>query len=169
MPLTHKDFIENDIMQILALLPEDADAADRMALTARWQKARLKEFGWVGDFVSGDPSMPYGLNIHTHGLRESFDHYDIQIVAQLPPDLFNQLLSNAVDRIKDGIVFVPGIEYDGLIGGGYKVCFVVATEGNREVLRMILPGKDGKLRESEIDPMFKDQYQNTRMNFECSA
>lgn len=168
MPLNHKDFIENDIMQILALLPEDATMEDRVALMRRWQAARIKEFGWVGDFVAEDPTMPYGLNAHTHGLAETHQHPDLQVVFNLPPGLIQQLLTNAIDKIKEGVTLEPGVEYDGIISHGYKVTFVVATEGDREVLRMIVPGKDGKLSEDEIDPDYKGQYDGTRMSFQAA-
>lgn len=165
MPLTHKDFIENDIMEILALLPEDASLDDRMVLMRRWQAARIREYGWVGDFVMGDPNMPYGIDAHTHGLLETHNHPDLQIVARLQPGLSNQLLVNCVDKIKEGVKFEPGVEYEGIVGGGYRVTFAVATEGDREVLRLIVPGKDGKLTKEDIDPQFKAQYDDTRMEF----
>lgn len=165
MPLTHKDFIDNDFAQILALLPDDADLDDRMQLMRRWQAARIREYGWVGNFTLGDPSMPYGINANTNGLVETHNHPDFQIVMRLQPQLSNQLLVNCVDKIKEGVKFEPGVEYEGIVGGGYSVCFVVATEGDREVLRMIIPGKDGKLAEDEIDPRFKDQYKDTRLAF----
>ena len=109
--------------------------------------------------------MPYGLNAHTHGLRESFNHADLQIVFQLPPHVIDGLLQSCVSLIKDGKTFEPNVDYDDIASGGYKVRFMVADEGDREVLRMIIPGKDGELDQDSIDPAFKDQYKDTRPNF----
>lgn len=136
---------------------EEVRFAAKVALMKRWRIARIKKYGWVGDFVSDD-TMPYGLNIHTHGIAETLNHPDLQIVASIGYATANSVIHHCVGKIKQGMVFVPGNHYDEIIKD-LPVTFVKAIEDNREVLRVILPDKDGNL-DRETNRLAK-QYDGT--------
>lgn len=121
-----------------------------------WELNCLTEYGWFTHFV-GDPSCGCGMNSHTHGL-ETFGHLDLQIVVPMREQVIQNIFGNIIKRIRDGEKFNPGEEVEGIIRD-FKVKFVLRQEGDRDVLRIIIPDKHGKLSESEIDEYFVKQYQ----------
>lgn len=115
------------------------------------EQAMLKNPGWFTHAVLDDQDSPNGVNIHTHGLQENFNHLDLQICADMHPKYAHLILSNLIeDGIKKGKTYAhgtrttdaiePAPEY---IGMKYEVLFLEANEGNRKVLRIIFPEKDG--------------------------
>jgi hypothetical protein len=48
------------------------------------EQALMKKYGWLVHFVPGSEGVPFGMNIHTHGLLESFGHLDLQICLNMP-------------------------------------------------------------------------------------
>jgi hypothetical protein len=122
------------------------------AVRERERKA-MEKMGWYVHFVPGDKNFPYDMNVHTHGVEETFKHPDIQICAGLPSAIALSILTTAVeDYIRKGKEFKAGKFYDGLIKPApdlegvlkMEVLFLEATENGRPVLRMILPGKLGE-------------------------
>lgn len=119
-------------------------------------KRMIKEFGWV---AHGVPK-----NYHTHGLQENFDHPDIQIVFPMPPHICHPLANIVVELIKGGKKFTEGdINFD-ILAGDFPVRFIKAKECGRDILRMILPDKQGKLLPEEISPPYDCQYLNLETN-----
>lgn len=119
--------------------------AEKMA-----EKAMAK-CGWYAHLVGGDDCSPTGFNYHTHGFVESFDHLDIQIVLPMPQDLCHSVANTVVKNIKKkGQKYSPGKLYDNIMKG-YNVEFQYATECGRRVLRLLLPDKNGKSKDSETE------------------
>jgi hypothetical protein len=130
----------------------------RFQLIKRWQQVRKDKLGWIGDYIFGCDDMPYGINAHTHGLAENFDHLDLQVVLDINDRMINNIFTTCADRIKEGETFEPGVPYAGVLRG-YMVTFAKAKEDDREVLRVILPDKDGNLdKETNV---LQDQYEGT--------
>lgn len=78
------------------------------------QRQNMKEHGWYAHIVTdGDPDCPYGCNVHTHGVVQSFNHTDLQICAPIDPRIAHGLLTNIIDQIKEGKVFDPEVEFRG--------------------------------------------------------
>lgn len=116
------------------------------------QRANMEKYGWIAHFITDhDPTSPTGVNVHTHGLVENFNHPDLQVVLPIPPQVAHGLLCAAIDQIKAGTRFHAGQQYDKICGNDYKITFVQAIEGDRAVLRMILPTPNGSL-----DPLTMD-------------
>jgi hypothetical protein len=137
--------------------PAEADAQRR-----EWTEANMQKHGWFADLVEQDPDSPTGFNLHTHGLQENHHHPDFQIVVPLPAKVGHALLITLADRVKAGERFAAGQKIDGVIeGAGELVKLVVATEGDRRVLRVILPDPAGKLELGEINAQNARQYQDT--------
>jgi hypothetical protein len=122
--------------------------------------AAIATFGWCGHYVYDDDESPTGLNVHTHGLLESFGHPDFQIVLPLAERVAHAILITLADAVKEGRRFAPGDVAGGIIEG-YDVGFATATECGREVLRVIIPGPDGRVRRGEIGGGYEVQYDGT--------
>jgi hypothetical protein len=118
----------------------------------------MREHGWFAHYVA-DPNMPLGVNFHTHGLIESFGHIDLQIVFPLDSRIARGLFTDTIALIKakPGLVIEPDKEISGIIFK-YKTLFILATENDRQVLRMIIPDKDGHLAENKLSGNYAMQY-----------
>jgi len=124
-------------------MEEQFDA--EMERVKKLQEDGLAKYGFYIHYVPGDENFPFKMNIHTHGVMESYKHLDIQICFPIDASIANSLLHEAVNKIKNGQTFEPGVEYGEIIGGGLKVKFAYAWDlGSHAVLRMILPDKNGK-------------------------
>jgi len=124
----------------------------------RRMKDAMKEYGWIVHLVQPDDEYPYGVNYHTHGLPETYNHPDLQIVLSLDPMTAHKIICTAVDKIKNGARFDEGEAYDNILAN-YKVKFILVRETDRQVLRMILPDKEGRLDILDIDEQYQEQYQ----------
>ena len=53
-----------------------------------------KNKSWRIDCVLGDKSVKTEANFHTHGLEETFDHINFQIIAPVPVTVANRILGS---------------------------------------------------------------------------
>lgn len=140
----------------------EQEEAKRTQKIMKNRQKMMEKYGWVVDFVfDGEKTKcdtGTGIDAHTHGLLENFDHTDLQIVLPLEADTAHSILYTAVERIKKGEKFHAGGLYSDILSGGYKVTFINAKQGDRDVLRMILPDEDGNLEMDEIEGDFLKQY-----------
>ena len=120
----------------------------------------ITKYGWYAHYVTGDET-DIRANYHTHGLPETHNHPDLQIVFPINPRIAHSLIWNAVRLIEAGTTLKNGDIIKKIAGGGFKVAFIDATECDRPVLRMILPDKNGKLAKEEIEGTFQIQYDLT--------
>lgn len=122
------------------------------ALLEREQQL-LQKYGWYSHFV------PEDANYHTHGLSESSGHPDFQIIFPINPNGLHALAAKIVDRVKNGERFTDGMRVSGIVKD-YEVLLVEAQEAGRQVLRIILPDKNGNLEESKLSGTFAAQFQD---------
>jgi hypothetical protein len=134
---------------------------DAIAEVRRRQAAMIDKHGWVCHIVPDDPNSPTGFNAHTHNLREFFGHPDFQLILPLPLATAHQVLINLVDEVKAGRVFSAGTTASGIIRD-FDVGFADATEGGREVLRVVIPDPEGRTARGEIGEAYRVQYEGTR-------
>ena len=126
-----------------------------------WQDENLEKFGFYVHYVSGDMTTPTGTNYHTHGLAERFEHPDIQIIIPLDPRTAHTILHGIVDSIRDGKRYRPQVLYRKIVQK-FPVKFINAVEGERQVLRMILPEPSGAVSEKKMtNELYKKQYGQT--------
>lgn len=111
---------------------------------AKHDKEAMEEHGWYAHVIPSGDNTPFGYNYHTHGLERSYEHLNIQIVMQLDPHIAHQIVADIIAEIKKGKRFVIDTDYPNLVGGGYMVRFIDATECGRPVLRLLVPDKNGK-------------------------
>ncbi len=131
-----------------ALTPEQIAAQE-----AKW----LQEPGWYAHYV--EPDKPKGVaNFHTHGFVENAKHPDFQIVLHVPVRLGHMLFNILWHMIKGGMTFKDGDVSDKFLHG-YDVKFVNAKDGQRDVLRIIMPDEQGRLERDDFEGEdFKLQY-----------
>lgn len=119
----------------------------------------IEKYGFYSHYVfeTYENELNGLANIHTHGLKESFNHMDLQIVLPLEPQTVNGLLHTIVNNIKEGKVYKSGKLYDDVIEN-YCVMFKKFKEHDRDVLRLLLPDKDGFFpKDKECADMYKRQ------------
>lgn len=121
-----------------------------------WENVMINTHGWYVHLIPSTVNKDI-MDIHTHGIKESFGHDDFQIVAPLPDITAQSIFASFIDRIKAGEKFVNNQIVSKIIGG-YEVKLVNAIESDRIVLRIILPDKYGKLDIVSIESPFHLQY-----------
>lgn len=139
-------------------VPTREEIARRMQ---RYHDEKMAEYGWYVHFVPNDDTTPFRVNIHTHGVTESWHHPDLQIVIPLPEKVAHSILINAVNLVKEGTRFHAGDKTDGLLES-FPVGFAVAHETGRDVLRLILPDKEGRVARDMMADPYSRQYEGTR-------
>lgn len=133
--------------------PEEAEEQYK-----QWESEKMSEHGWIIHYVGADENSPTGLNIHTHGLQETYDHLDLQVVLPIPQQIVQPILHTIVDRIKDGEKFGDGDTIENVIGNGLTVKMVSANENNRPVLRVIFPDQTGSCDSWAMKDPYLRQY-----------
>ena len=107
----------------------------------REREAILKH-GWYAHWVFDDPKCPFEVNFHTHGV-ESYGHRNLQLCMKMNPQVVMSFFHIIIDRIKKGEEFLPDVDYPDIAAGGYMVRFIETKECGRDMLRIIIPAKDG--------------------------
>jgi hypothetical protein len=128
------------------------------------QEELMEKYGWYSHAVYGGP---LALEVHTHGMEETYEHLDLQLALPFynfllnPENVIKSILWAIAKRIDQGEIFKDGELVDGVLPN-YKVKLVATTENERTVLRVILPDKDGNLDQETITGVFADQYLGIR-------
>lgn len=125
-----------------------------LAREAEW----MEKHGWYCHVVGDDSDSPTGFNYHTHGMRESFDHPDIQCVLPMNPQVIHSVVHTIAAKIKEGQKFVVGKRYPNIVGNGFDVLFANAEECDRPVLRLMIPDKHNKFDPTVVEGVFRDQW-----------
>lgn len=131
----------------------------RIEVLSEKEESLLKEYGWYVHYFFETPEGELnGLaNIHTHGLKENFNHPDLQIVLPLAPETAHPVLTSIVNQIKGGEKFVAKERYSNVLQG-MDVCFASYTENNRSVLRLMIPDPKGYLPDNQLcEDIYKRQ------------
>lgn len=137
---------------------------DGMEAVMKKQKEQTDKHGWIIHYIPKSKEHPFGVNIHTHGLADNFNHPDLQIVIPMRPEFVHKILITAVEKhIKKNEPYVSGKKYTDLVtdseGTDYGVLFIDAVEDGRKVLRMIFPEKDGSFIGEFVEKQKKDLVQ----------
>ena len=111
--------------------------------------------GWYVHFVPNDQHFPNSINYHTHGVLESFGHPDLQICFPLSTEIAHQILSIIVNQIKKGEHFEPNRRYEKIIDDNLNIEFIEAMEGNRKILRIVFPNRDGSYEGEAFSAQFE--------------
>ena len=142
---------------ICTLMEQGRTEEEAFAEFQRREQAMLDKYGWVAHLVGEDTDSPTGFNAHTHGLSDRYNHLDFQLIYPLPPEKAHAILKDFADRVKGGETFTEGQEVEKIIKN-YSVRLELAEEGERPVLRIILPGPDGILDRTKMTEPYNLQY-----------
>ena len=110
-----------------------------------------KEIDWIVHYVcGGDDKLhftPHLANIHTHGMRELYNHPEFQIVLMMEYKHALYILNKLGCMVRDGRRFKVGDKVSGL--GCCDLPLFEATDNGRPVLRVIIPDKQFLLPDNE--------------------
>lgn len=131
----------------------------RIRVMREKERELIKQYGWITHYTFETEKREYnGLcNIHTHGLTETQNHLDLQIVIPLPQNIAHGVITQAISLIKAGTSFKDGDSSSEILNGA-DVYFRKFQENGRDVLRIILPDEHNKFPEDDdCDEYFKRQ------------
>lgn len=121
------------------------------------ERELLAKYGFVIHNVFPSSEEEILWSHHTHGLKENFNHMDLEIVLPVNPNIAGAVIHGMVELIKEGESFENKLISDKVIRD-YDVQLVKTKEGKREVLRIILPDKNGKFPSDEdCEDIYKNQ------------
>ena len=140
-----------------ALCESGDSKGDRIAMITEFEERCMRQFGWFAHVIMDSDNVT-GFSFHTHGLEISQKHKDFEITLPIGQETAHGIMTSIADRIKAGEKFEEGKDYDGIIVG-FKVRFVERTETRRQVLRVILPDKDGNLDRDKVKDDFAKQWE----------
>jgi hypothetical protein len=101
-------------------------------------------------------NSPTGINIYTIGLKEKFNHPDIQIVLNLKKEIIERILEKCIKKIKQGYFFLTDIIYDDILPKNYKIIF---KEISKNKYRLIFSDEKNNISEDQISGDFFQQYE----------
>lgn len=131
---------------------------ERVLAVKQAEQNMLKEHGWYVHYIFETDQREYDgmANIHTHGLKENFDHAELQLVMPLEPGTAQLILNSLFQEIKNGKRFEAGVVYENIFT--LPVSFANFTEDGRDVLRILIPDPQGKLPDQDdCEAMYKRQ------------
>lgn len=125
----------------------------------RWEDRQSFEHnGWYYHPIL-ESGIENQVNYHTHGLYESHDHLDLQIVLPLNPFQGYLLFVQMIENIKEGAVYSDGEKI--VLRNPYDAPFIYLKtffEDDRKVLRLIFPDVNGNLpNDTGCEEPFKSQ------------
>ena len=101
---------------------------------------------------------------HTHGVKESFNHMDLEIVLPINPNIASSVLHGMVESIKEGESFEDKTISDRVIRN-YNVQLVKVTDGKRDLLRVILPDENGRFpSDDDCAEVYKNQLDDLNLD-----
>ena len=117
----------------------------------------LKKYGFVIHSVFPGSEEDVMWSHHTHGIKESFNHMDLEIVLPVDPSLAGSILHGMVDLIKEGESFENKLTSDKVISN-FDVQLVKVNDGDRDLIRIILPDENGKFpSDKDCADVYKNQ------------
>ena len=104
------------------------------------EKECLERDGWYSHIIQYDPDYPFEFNMHTHGLKEKFDHPDLQICLPIDYKVAYAFVVYFIEQIKKGKKYVAGVPFvdKGIFTDDRPIQMAWVREGYRDVLRIIL-------------------------------
>ena len=122
------------------------------------EKEWLREYGFYIHYVIPmEESDSELINCHTHGLKESFGHEELQVVLPINQRIVSGVIHSAVNLIRKGKKFSDG-DRIGCVLEGYDVLIKRVLEDDRVVMRLILPDAVGKFPGDEgCGEYYRDQ------------
>ena len=114
--------------------------ADGMEAREKRERECIERDGWFSHIIQYAPGYPYDFNMHTHGLKENFDHPDLQICLPIDYKIAYAFVVHFIEQIKKGKKYIAGTPFvdNDVFANDHPIQMAWAKEGNRDVLRIIL-------------------------------
>ncbi len=107
------------------------------------QATLMEKYGWVAHYVPGVDTNY--VNYHTHGFKDKWNHRDFQIVFPMPPEVAHKIFWGLSEMMEKGKKFADddlGLDVWDVITN-LPVRMMKVKEGERDVLRVIMPDPNG--------------------------
>jgi hypothetical protein len=128
--------------------------AEQLATMKQWEKEMVTKYGFYIHYV---PDRLY-VDCHTHGLRDSLGHPELQIVASIPGNIAMGIMHNVVDKIREGHELKDQEKLDQIIETFPILIAKMKDREGAEYFRIIFPDADGRFPDDEdCSPFFKAQ------------
>lgn len=134
---------------------------DRMEQLTPQEEEMLKSRGWYSHLVLPEDAEQQWVNYHTHGLPELYGQLDFQFVLPVNPQTLHRLASTLVERVKKGERFGANMRLRGVMEN-HDVLLLKTHESqtdSRQVLRVILPDKNGNVDKAKLSGIFAAQFE----------
>lgn len=118
----------------------------------------FEKYGFIIHGVIEDKDHPFGVNFHTHGLPESFDHPDFQICFPLDMKMACEIIHNLVYYIREEDAHYTTGQIVSDIIEPFNITFISVIENEDLLLRIIFPDEKGCLIKEEINPEYLSQW-----------
>lgn len=139
----------------------------------------IKEYGFTIDQVFGyDIKTPHGFgqnpffDTHTHGLKETYDHPELQIILPLAHDASGYIMNLLVNKtIAKGVRLSDGMILDDVLQDGFKIKIVSLhhqddTGEVKDRLRVLLPDPNNEFPSIQEQPDSMYAYQLEEIHYE---
>ena len=113
----------------------------------KWEDSMIEQYGFYIHYVP-DTENEY-VDCHTHGLTQSFDHPELQIVLSIPAAVVVSIMHDIVDMIRDGRKLEDGDLLDKIIESSPVLLAKMKDKDAQEYFRIVLPDKNWKLPTDE--------------------
>lgn len=124
----------------------------------------INEYGYLIHYVHDNYSdnLP---SIHTHGFKETYGEYDIEIILPLTMHVAKGIFDRIKFKYESGESIQPYKYYRDIIQN-YSVVFVEAIDENgRNILRLLLPDIHGRMPyDLDVTKMYKAQITSGMVN-----
>ena len=117
------------------------------------------------DMCGGDNTphfKPYLCNVHTHGMRELYNHPEFQFVLNLGYNKVLRILNILGLMVQDGRRFRVGESVSNVLVG-YDIRLFEATDNGKKVLRVVIPDQYNRFPDDEnCEDVYKLQHLSTK-------
>ncbi|MFC0903907.1 hypothetical protein ACFHWD_04275 [Clostridium sp. MT-14] len=131
---------------------------------AKKRKEYISKYGYLIDCVMSDSDEIFMLDCHTHGLVDSREHLELQV---LMPDCGGvretqkvgmEIIHRCVDKIDTGEKFKENTIYTDILDDDYYLKFLKFNIRKESILRLLLPDENNMLPDEEkCNPLYKYQ------------
>lgn len=121
----------------------------------KWENEQINKHGYCIHYV---PRGEEQVDFHTHGVSNTYQHPDFQIVLPLQKEVAATIFQDLIAAIKDGATFDREGVYDSILDN-CPVYLAKTMEGGRNIMRLIFPDARGNFRRGEEkQDMFANQW-----------
>lgn len=121
----------------------------------KWETEQIDKHGYCIHYV---PKSEQQVDFHTHGVANTFQHPEFQIVLPLRKEVAATIFQDLIVAIKGGASFDREGIYDSIIDN-CPVYLAKTVQGGQHIMRLIFPDAGGNFqRESNEKSIYASQW-----------